>query len=54
MKIRVSARDRTTGTVREVAAEGTDYQTVKAALLESVPDNLQLVMIKVDRPDTIA
>lgn len=51
MKVRVSARDKTTGDVREVAAEGTDYQTVKAGLLESVPDDLQLLAIKVDRPE---
>jgi hypothetical protein len=54
MKVTVSARDKTTGSVREVAAEGADYQTVKAGLLESVPDALQVLMIKVERPDMFA
>jgi hypothetical protein len=52
MKIRVSARDKTTGDVRGVEAEGPDYQTVKADLIESVPDDLQLLFIKADRPET--
>ena len=53
MKVRVSARDKTTGEVREVAAEGTDYQTVKAGLLENVPDDLQVIMIRTDRPEVV-
>nr|WP_181035642.1 hypothetical protein [Clavibacter michiganensis] len=53
MKVRVSARDKTTGEVREVAAEGTDYQKVKAGLLENVPGDLQVIMIRTDRPEVI-
>lgn len=54
MKVRVSARDKTSGDVREVEAEGTDYQTVKAGLLDGVPEDLQVLMIKADRPETFA
>ena len=54
MKIKVTARNKTTGDTRDVEAEGTDYQTVKAGLLENVPDDLQVLMIKVDRPETFA
>jgi hypothetical protein len=50
----VRARNKTTGDVREVEAEGADYQTVKAGLLEGVPDDLQVLMIKVDRAETFA
>ena len=53
MKVRVSARDKTTGEVREVSAEGADYHAVKAGLLENVPDDLQVIMIRTDRPEVV-
>ena len=52
MKIRVTARDEN-GDMREVEGEGVDYQTAKAGLLEGVPDDLQVLLIKVDRPEVI-
>lgn len=52
MKIKVTARNKTTAEVREVEAEGAEYQTVKAGLLDNVPDDMQVLMIKVDRPET--
>ena len=48
MKVRVSARSKT-GEVSEAEGEGADYQTVKAGLLEGMPDDLQTLMIRVDR-----
>lgn len=54
MKFRVSARDKTTGDMREAEAEGADYQAVKAGLPETLPDVLQEVMINAERPETFA
>lgn len=48
MKVRVSVRSKT-GEVSEVEGEGADYQMVKAGLLERMPDELQMLMVRVDR-----
>jgi hypothetical protein len=52
VKVRVSARDKT-GDVSEVEAEVPDYQAVNAGLLESMPGESQVLMIKVDRPEVV-